>query len=51
MGKLEIKQSLCFGCAHTTCFVKAHIEDGKLIKMMPDHEKICVDTCTMVRQP
>ena len=46
MGKLEIKQSLCFGCAHTTCFVKAHIEDGKLIKMMPDREKICIDNCT-----
>ncbi|BBO81103.1 hypothetical protein DSCO28_16690 [Desulfosarcina ovata subsp. sediminis] len=46
MGKTEIKTTTCYGCAHTACFVKAHIEDGKLVKVTPDREKICVDVCT-----
>ena len=45
MGKTEIKTSTCYGCAHTACFVKAHIEDGKLVKVTPDPEKICIDNC------
>jgi len=46
MGKTEIKTTTCYGCAHTACFVKAHLEDGKLVKVTPDREKICVDVCT-----
>ena len=45
MAKTEIKTSTCYGCAHTACFVKAHIEDGKLVKVTPDPEKICVENC------
>ncbi len=46
MGKTEIRTTTCYGCAHSACFVKAHIEDGKLVKVTPDREKICVDLCT-----
>lgn len=46
MGGTEIKTTTCYGCAHTACFVKAHIEDGKLVKVTPDEEKICIDSCT-----
>ena len=46
MGETTIKTTTCYGCAHTACFVKAHIEDGKLVKVTPDREKICVDVCT-----
>src|SRR5512138_2628651 len=45
MGKTETKTSTCYGCAHTACFVKAHLEDGRLVKVTPDPEKICVDSC------
>lgn len=46
MSTTEIKTTTCYGCAHTACFLKAHIEDGRLVKVTPDREKICVDDCT-----
>ncbi len=45
METTVVKTSTCYGCAHTACFVKAHIEDGRLVKVTPDPEKICVDSC------
>jgi len=46
MGDTAIKTTTCYGCAHTACFVKAHIEDGKLVKVTRDPEKICVESCS-----
>ena len=45
MEKEEIKTVTCYGCPHAACFVKAHIIDGKLVKVTPDPEKICLADC------
>ncbi len=45
MSTEEIKTTTCYGCAHTACFLKAHIVDGELVRVTPDPEKICVDDC------
>jgi anaerobic selenocysteine-containing dehydrogenase len=45
MGNVEIKRTCCYGCPTSGCFVQAHIEDGKLVKVTPDYELPCVPNC------
>ncbi len=45
MSKTEIKRTTCYGCPLAACFVQAHVEDGKVVKVTADPELPCEKNC------
>ena len=43
--KTEIKTTTCYGCPLGACFIQAHIQDGKLVKVVPHPELPCTSNC------
>lgn len=49
---IEIKKSCCFQCWHW-CDVDVHIEDGKIVKILPDksqdpNKHLCVKSASII---